>query len=218
ERQLAKPGPAGAPALAALTGSSAPPRTAAAPPPPPPPAKLAQTPPPPPPAQLAQASPVQAPASPPPPQLAQGPPAQPPAAAPSPQWAQAAPAQAAQPPAPPPPAPARSSSPAPKQLRGQPTVVDSGTLLMDGVLVHLDGIKGSPGEAAHELYRYIAGREVACDPAAAGAPQYRCKIGDYDLGEAVLLNGAGRAAPDAPERLREFEQKARTANRGIWRK
>ena len=89
---------------------------------------------------------------------------------------------------------------------------------MDGVLVHLDGIKGAPGDPAHQLYRYIAGREVTCDPAASGTPHYRCKIGDYDLAEAVLLNGAGRAAPDAPERLRAFEEQARSAGRGLWRK
>jgi endonuclease YncB( thermonuclease family) len=47
--------------------------------------------------------------------------------------------------------------------------------------------------------------------------QYRCKLGEYDLGEAVVLNGAGRAAADAPEQLRDAEDKARSAGRGIWR-
>ena len=118
------------------------------------------------------------------------------------------------------PAAAPSAAPAPSpaaQLRGFPTVVDSATLMMDGVVVHLDGVKGGPGEPAHELFRYIGGREVACEPAASGAPHYRCKIGTYDLGEAVLLNGAAQAAADAPERLRSAEEKARAAHRGIWR-
>ena len=44
------------------------------------------------------------------------------------------------------------------------------------------------------------------------------EIGDYDLGEAILLNGAGRAAADAPERLRSAEEKARGAGRGVWKR
>src|SRR5712691_11373190 len=125
------------------------------------------------------------------------------------------------PPAPPTQTPQPEALPLPsqpplQQLRGLPTVIDSSTLLMNGVLVHLDGVKGAPGEPAHELFRYIGGREVACDPADAGAPHYRCKIGEYDLGEAVLLNGAAHAAADAPERMRQAEEQARAAHRGIW--
>ena len=115
------------------------------------------------------------------------------------------------------PPPAVPPSSAQKQLRGVPTVVDSGTLLMDGVVVHLDGVKGGPGEPAHQLFRYINGREVACEAAPSGVPHYSCKIGNYDLGEAVLLNGAARADAAASERLRAAEEKARTARRGIWR-
>jgi hypothetical protein len=51
-----------------------------------------------------------------------------------------------------------------------------------------------------------------------GGGQYRCKIGDYDLGEAVVLNGAGRAAGNASERLRGAEDRARALSRGIWRR
>jgi len=32
-----------------------------------------------------------------------------------------------------------------------------------------------------------------------------------------VLNGAGSAADNAPERLRNAEEKARNAGRGIWR-
>jgi endonuclease YncB( thermonuclease family) len=97
-----------------------------------------------------------------------------------------------------------------------PVVVDTATLRVSGVLVHLNGVAGEAGEAAQNLSRYIAGREVACEPVERGAPQFSCIIGDYDLGEAILLNGAGRAAGDAPERLRGAEQQARLAGRGIW--
>jgi endonuclease YncB( thermonuclease family) len=60
----------------------------------------------------------------------------------------------------------------------------------------------------------LNGREIACQPVDGG--QYRCKLGEYDLGEAVVLNGAARAAANAPERLRDAEARARTAGRGIW--
>jgi endonuclease YncB( thermonuclease family) len=97
-----------------------------------------------------------------------------------------------------------------------PVVVDSATLRVNGALVHLNGVAGEPGEPAQALARYIAGREVACEPVDRGTPQFSCIIGDYDLGEAILLNGAGRASADAPERLRGAEQQARRAGRGIW--
>jgi hypothetical protein len=48
-----------------------------------------------------------------------------------------------------------------------------------------------------------------------GAPQYRRKIDNIDLGEAVLLNGAGRAAANASNRLFSAEAKAQLAGRGI---
>jgi len=83
--------------------------------------------------------------------------------------------------------------------------------------VHLSGVDGKAGEAVRELARYIRGREIACEPVDRSAAQYRCKLGDYDLAEAVVLNGAGGAAENAPERLRDAEEKARNAGRGIWR-
>jgi endonuclease YncB( thermonuclease family) len=107
---------------------------------------------------------------------------------------------------------------APKPLRGPALVVDTGTLVVQGAVIHLSGIEGETGDAARELVRYMGGRPVSCEPAEGGSAQYRCKLGEYDLGEAVLLNGAGRAAADAPERLHEAEEKARAAGRGIWRR
>ncbi len=146
------------------------------------------------------------------------------AAAPAPSAALAPPANTVQPPPPPtpaaPPASAVQSAaltgPVPQPVRGIPHVVDSATLLLNGALVRLDGIAGERGAPANELTRYIGGREVACEPADRGASNFRCKIGDYDLGEAILLNGAGRAAANAPERLRSAEEKARGAGRGVW--
>lgn len=104
----------------------------------------------------------------------------------------------------------------PQALRGVPQIVDTATLRLNGTVIRLSGIAGEGGKPAQELGQYIRGREVVCQPAEAAAGQYRCKLGEYDLGEAVLLNGAGRASDDAPERLRQAEQQARHAGRGIW--
>ena len=113
--------------------------------------------------------------------------------------------------------PAALTDAAPQSLRGVPRLVDTATLVLNGVTVHLSGVEGKAGEAVRELGRYIRGREIACEPVDRGAAQYRCKLGDYDLAEAVVLNGAGGAAENAPERLRDAEEKARNAGRGIWR-
>jgi penicillin-binding protein 1A len=104
----------------------------------------------------------------------------------------------------------------PQALRGVPRVLDTGTLLLNGTTVRLSGVEGQGGQPVYDLVRYLSGREVACQPVERDGGQYRCKLGEYDLGEAVVLNGAGRAAANAPERLREAEAKARTAARGIW--
>ena len=113
--------------------------------------------------------------------------------------------------------PAALTEAAPQSLRGVPRLVDTATLSLNGTTVHLSGVEGEGGEAVKDLDRYIRGRPVACQPVDRTGGQYRCKLGEYDLGEAVLLNGAGRAAADAPERLREAEDEARSAGRGIWR-
>ncbi len=112
--------------------------------------------------------------------------------------------------------PAALSQPTTQQLRGVPIVIDTATLLLNGEIIHLDGIAGERGAPGNQLARYIGGREVACEPVDPGVPKFRCKIGDYDLGEAILLNGAGRAADNASERLRSAEEKARLAGRGVW--
>jgi len=113
--------------------------------------------------------------------------------------------------------PAALAEAAPQSLRGVPQVVDTGTLVLNGATVQLSGVEGEAGPVVSDLARYIRGREIACQPVERGATQYRCKLGEYDLSEAVVLNGAGRAAANAPERLRDAEIQARSAGRGIWR-
>jgi penicillin-binding protein 1A len=105
----------------------------------------------------------------------------------------------------------------PSVLRGVPTVADTATLVFRDGTAHLLGVEGEKGELAHELEQYIGGREVMCEAAAAGSEQYRCRINNIDVGEAVVLNGAGRAAADASDRMRSDQQKAQAAGRGLWR-
>ncbi|HEX6441691.1 MAG TPA: PBP1A family penicillin-binding protein [Stellaceae bacterium] len=143
-------------------------------------------------------------------------PSMPPPAAPSPPVTAAPPS----PPAQMQPAAAMTQA-APRPLRGPALVVDTGTLVVQGAVIHLSGVEGETGDGTRDLVRYLGGRAVSCEPADAAdsaTAQYRCKLGEYDLSEAVLLNGAGRAAADAPERLRQAEEKARDARRGIWRR
>ena len=47
---------------------------------------------------------------------------------------------------------------------------------------------------ARNLSRYIRHRRVTCTPVDPDSAKYRCLIGDFDLAEAVLLNGGGHAA------------------------
>ena len=82
--------------------------------------------------------------------------------------------------------------------------------------MHLAGVAGETGELAHDMARYIGSRGVTCRLDDSSVARYRCQIGKYDLAEAVLFNGGGRAAPDAPPELKSAEEKARAAGRGLW--
>jgi len=115
------------------------------------------------------------------------------------------------------PSPAPMSAEPPAILHGVPTVADTATLVFPGGVAHLDGVEGQKGDPARQMIRYIGGREVVCEPVERRSAQYRCKIDNIDLGEAVLLNGAGRAAANASNRLFSAEEKAQLAGRGIWR-
>ena len=105
----------------------------------------------------------------------------------------------------------------PATLRGLPAIADTATLLFRGGTARLEGVEGEKGEFVRELERYIRGREVRCERAGTTSASYRCRVGNIDLGEAVVLNGAGRAASDASERLLGAEEQAQLAGRGVWR-
>ncbi|KMO14444.1 PBP1A family penicillin-binding protein [Methylobacterium platani] len=101
-------------------------------------------------------------------------------------------------------------------LRGNPAVVDTGTLDFDGRTVRLVGVDGLTGRNARELGRYLRRRDVACAPAESGA--YRCSLDGQDLSELILFNGGGRASADATPDLLAAEEQARSNRIGIWRR
>jgi penicillin-binding protein 1A len=116
---------------------------------------------------------------------------------------------------------AASTRPAPSAsnastIEGVPLVVDTATLLFKDRLVRLSGVAGESGQFARDMGRYIGARAVTCRLAGGSDAQYSCRVGDYDLAEAVLFNGGGRATPDAPAELKNAEEKARLAGRGLW--
>lgn len=101
-------------------------------------------------------------------------------------------------------------------IEGVPVVVDTATLSFGDRLVHLAGVSGENGQPARDMARYIGGREVTCRLSDAAASKYRCRVGEYDLAEAVLLNGGGHSAPGASTELKRAEEQARLAGRGVW--
>jgi penicillin-binding protein 1A len=113
--------------------------------------------------------------------------------------------------------PPPTSAEPPGILRGVPTVADTATLVFRDGVAHLGGVEGEKGELARELVRYIHGREVVCRLTEPEATEYCCRVDNIDVGEAVVLNGAGRATANASERLLNAEEKAQLAGRGIWR-
>ena len=115
------------------------------------------------------------------------------------------------------PAPPAAPAQPPAALRGVPRVADTATLVFPDGVAHLQGVTGEKGELAHELEHYIRGREVLCQATKPGTAQYRCDLGDVDVAEAVVLNGAGRVAANGSGRLLGAEQKAKAAGRGVWR-
>jgi penicillin-binding protein 1A len=102
----------------------------------------------------------------------------------------------------------------PEPLDGVPAVIDTGTLRLGGRIVRLEGVRGEGGRLAREMARYIGGREVVCEPT--GADRFRCEVDGWDLSEAVLFNGGGRATPDARPDLRSAESRARAQRKGLW--
>jgi len=95
--------------------------------------------------------------------------------------------------------------------------MDTGTLVIRGTIVRLEGIQGERGSLARQLARFLRRREVICAPSDALGLQ-RCRIGNYNLSAIILAAGGGRATPDASEELQAAEDQARSARLGVWRR
>ncbi len=102
----------------------------------------------------------------------------------------------------------------PPVLSGVPGVIDSATLIFGKNRASLYGVQSLGGAYRRGLEQYIAGRRVKCS--LVSSKRYRCVVGGWDLSEAVLINGAARAAGDATRRLRDAEATARRGRKGVW--
>jgi 1A family penicillin-binding protein len=102
-------------------------------------------------------------------------------------------------------------------LRGVPEVLDTGTLLIAGVRLQLEGVVSESGTPARQLARFLRRREIVCTHAQRGDVQ-RCQIDGENLSEIIIAAGGARATPDAPPNLLSAEDQARSARVGIWRR
>jgi 1A family penicillin-binding protein len=99
-------------------------------------------------------------------------------------------------------------------VTGTPTVLDTATLRIADGTIRLAGVTGVGGSHAQDLAEYIGERAVLCRRTL--DERYRCEIDGWDLAEIVLLNGRGRATPQAAPDLLEAQRKARDERRGVW--
>jgi 1A family penicillin-binding protein len=108
------------------------------------------------------------------------------------------------------------AAPAGAALRGNPHVLDTATLEIQGQVIRLFGVDGVRGRPVRDFARFVADQEAVCESAPSSSA-YRCRIGDLDLSELVLRNGGGQASADAPPDLRAVEARAQAARIGMWR-
>lgn len=113
-----------------------------------------------------------------------------------------------------------TAAPAPKSatpaIRGVPEVLDTGTLLIGGAPLQLEGVSSEGGTAARQLARFLRRREISCSVGENNL--HRCQIDGEDLAEIIISAGGARATPDAPAHLLASENQARSARLGIWRR
>ena len=100
-------------------------------------------------------------------------------------------------------------------LRGQPQVLDTGTLTFGDQIVRLRGVEGEGGRMARQLDRFLHRREVTC---ALGSEEAHCTLDGRDVAEMIVSAGGARARSDAPNALLAAEEQARSARLGLWRR
>jgi endonuclease YncB( thermonuclease family) len=95
-------------------------------------------------------------------------------------------------------------------------VVTTSTFVVGGQQFDLFGVIGEPAPYTTGLSGWLAanGNRVNCTPEGG---KYRCFTpGKADVGGVVIFNGAGKAAPDAPQEYVAAEQKAQAQRKGVW--
>ena len=100
------------------------------------------------------------------------------------------------------------------EVRGVPSVIDTGTLSFRGRSVRLLGVEGQGGHLARQLAAYLRRREVIC--AGGGAEGVRCTLDGADLAGLIVAAGGARAREDAPPDLLDAEDQARAERVGLW--
>ena len=107
--------------------------------------------------------------------------------------------------------------PASESIIGEPGVISTSTIVINGESIALQGVGGLAGEYADRFRAFLReqGGRVTCD--VTPDQTYRCKTAsNTDLSAAVIFNGSGRALADAPDDLKRAEQSARQRKSGLW--
>ena len=133
---------------------------------------------------------------------------------------------------------ALSGAPALAQVTGPPRVIDGDTIEVAGMVIRLYGIDAPElgqvcriGERAYDCGRIArtalldltAGVAVSCKlapPSPEDGPDGRighCGADGYDLSEGMVYTGWALALRRVSERYVAFEERARTAGRGLWK-
>jgi endonuclease YncB( thermonuclease family) len=110
---------------------------------------------------------------------------------------------------------ARTAQSIPTPIEGPAEIIDTTTLRVSGRTIRLYGTEWARGGRSQDLTDYVSGRPVHCDPIER-SEAYRCRVGNQDLSRVVLFNGGARATFDAPPELKDAEEQARAARRGVW--
>jgi endonuclease YncB( thermonuclease family) len=105
----------------------------------------------------------------------------------------------------------------PSSLTGEATVVDTGTLTVDGQNVPLAGVHGETGIYADQMQGLIdaQGKQVQCTLKGAA---YMCILPNgLDIARTALFNGAAEPGDDASDDYRQQADAAKAAHKGIWK-
>ncbi|HVJ55191.1 MAG TPA: protein kinase [Aliidongia sp.] len=116
------------------------------------------------------------------------------------------------------PAPAQPDQP-PSSIAGTvSSYADDGWPVIEGHVVRLDGVDALPGDAVKPASEWIKAHGNYLDCKLVAGDSYRCLTRqNFDLAQAILLNGGARTSADAAPAYRQAEDQARKGKRGVWR-